>query len=107
LIISERFAQTNISELICDGQREFNDEISNVNAHHTAILKVSPTIPELIDSLKDHKEETATLLELAKKLKARKGVMWTFSVNNLQFPGFHERVHMDQMRTAIEAAREG
>jgi uncharacterized protein YndB with AHSA1/START domain len=107
LILSEQFAQTNISELICDGQREFNDEIGNVNAHHTAVLKVSPTIPELINRLKDGKEETATLLELAKELKARKGVMWTFSVNNLQFPGFHERTHMDQMRAAIESAREG
>jgi len=107
LILSEQYAQTNISELICDGQREFNDEIGNVNAHHTAVLKVSPTIPELINRLKDGKEETATLLELAKELKARKGVMWTFSVNNLQFPGFHERTHMDQMRAAIESAREG
>lgn len=39
--------------------------------------------------------------------KARRGVMWTFCVSNLQFPGLHERTHMDQMQAAIEAAREG
>jgi hypothetical protein len=107
LNLSEMLAQMNIGELICDGQREFNDQISNVSAHHAAVLKVSPTVHKLIDQLKDRKEETATLLEMAKELKARKGVMWTLSVPNIQFPGFHERTHMDQMRVAIEAAREG
>ena len=107
LILTEIFAQMNISELICDGQREFNDQITNVNAHHTAVLKVTPTVPELIVRLKARKDETATLLELAEEFKARRGVMWTFCHNNLQFPGFHVRTHMEQMRVAIEAARNG
>ncbi|MEE8568967.1 MAG: hypothetical protein V3S81_10165 [Anaerolineales bacterium] len=47
------------------------------------------------------------LLELAEELKARKGVLWGLGQNMLQYPGFHERAHMDQIRAAIEAAREG
>ncbi len=52
-------------------------------------------------------QEAAMLLELAEELKARKGVLWGLGQNMLQYPGFHERAHMDQIRAAIEAAREG
>ena len=52
-------------------------------------------------------QEAAMLLELAEELKARKGVLWGFGLNMWQIPGFHERTHMDQIRAAIEAAREG
>jgi uncharacterized protein YndB with AHSA1/START domain len=107
LIVSEQLAQFGITELICDAQREFSGGYDNVRAHLKAVLKVTPTIPELIDRLKACKEETATLLELAEELKARKGVLWGFYLEVLPFPGFHERAHMEQMRAAIEAARKG
>jgi hypothetical protein len=107
LIVSEQLAQFGITELICDAQREFSGEYDNVRAHFKAVLKVTPTIPELIDRLKASKEETATLLELAEELKARKGVLWSYYLEVLPFPGFHERAHMEQMTASIEAARKG
>lgn len=107
LITSEQLAQFGITELICDAQREFSSGYDNVRAHFTAVLKVTPTIPELIDRLKACKEETATLLELAEELKARKGVLWSYYLEVLPFPGFHERAHMEQMAASIEAARTG
>jgi uncharacterized protein YndB with AHSA1/START domain len=107
LIVSEQLAQFGITELICDAQREFSSGYDNVRAHLKAVLKVTPAIPELIDRLKACKEETATLLELAQELKARKGVLWRFDLEVLPFPGFHERGHMEQMAAAIEAARKG
>jgi uncharacterized protein YndB with AHSA1/START domain len=107
LIVSEQLAQFGITELICDAQREFTGEYDNVRAHFKAVLKVTPTIPELIDRLKASKEETVTLFELAEELKARKGVLWGYYLEVLPFPGFHERAHMEQMATSIEAARTG
>ena len=108
LILSEQiFLQPNIAELICDAQREYTGDFSNVRAQNTAILSTTPTIAELINRLGASKKESATLLELAEELKARKGVLWGLGQNLLQYPGFHERAHMDQMRTAIEAARKG
>jgi uncharacterized protein YndB with AHSA1/START domain len=107
LIVSEQLAQFGITELICDAQREFSGGYDNVRAHLKAVLKVTPTIPELIDRLRACKEETTTLLELAEELKARKGVLWRFYLEVLPFPGFHERGHMEQMAATIEAARKG
>lgn len=108
LIISEQiFLQPNIAELICDAQREYTGDFSNVRAQNTAVLSTTSTIAELINRLGASKKESATLLELAEELKARKGVLWGLGQNALQYPGFHERAHMDQIRAAIEAAREG
>ncbi len=107
LITSEQFYQSNIVELICDAQRDFTSGYDNVRAQLKAVLKVTPTVPELIDRLKACKEETATLLELAEELKARKGVLWGFYFEVQTFPGFHERAHMEQMKASIEAARKG
>ena len=107
LIISEQQGQLGIAELICDAQRESTGEFGNVRAQFTTVLSVTSTINKLIDRLEASKKETAMLLELAEELKARKGVLWGFGLNMWQIPGFHERTHMDQMRAAIEAAREG
>jgi len=108
LIISEQiFLQPNIAELICDAQREYTGDFSNVRVQNTVVLSTTSTIAELINRLRASKKESATLLELAEELKARKGVLWGLGQNMLQYPGFHERAHMDQIRAAIEAAREG
>jgi uncharacterized protein YndB with AHSA1/START domain len=107
LIISEQQGQLGIAELICDARREYTGEFGNVRAQFTTILSVTSTINKLIDRLEASKKESATLLELAEELKARKGVLWGLGLNMWQIPGFHERTHMDQMRAAIEAAREG
>ena len=93
--------------MINDNELEYGGNWSNVRARLRALLAVTPTVPELLDRLETSKEETASLLELAEALKARKGVLWGLGQALLQFPGLHERSHIDQMRAAIEAAREG
>jgi hypothetical protein len=107
LIISEAGGQDYISSLINDNEFEFGENWSNVHARLQALVTVTPTIPELLDRLEKAKEETVLLLERADALKARKGVMWGLGQGYLQLPGTHDRSHMEQMRTAIEAAREG
>ena len=107
LIVGEMGFQDWITSLINDNEPEYGENWTNVRARLKAVLVVTPTIPELLNRLETSKEETASLLELAEALKARKGVLWGLGQALLQFPGLHERSHIDQVRAAIEAAREG
>ena len=107
LIISEQYGLHGIAEYINDAQREFADEFGNVRAQLRAILSTTPTIPELLDRLERTKEEAMALLEHADELKARKGILWRMGFEAFQYPGFHDRTHMDQIRAVIEAARKG
>ena len=107
LIVGEMGGQVFITSLINDNEPEYGENFANVRARLQALVAVTPTIPELLDRLEKGKEETAALLERADQLKARKGVLWGLGQLYLQLPGVHDRTHMDQMRAAIEAAREG
>ncbi len=107
LIVGEMGGQDYISSLINDNEPEYGENFTNVRARLQAVVAVTPTIPELLDRLEKGKEETAALLERADALKARKGVLWGLGQGYLQLPGVHERTHMEQARTAIEAARNG
>jgi uncharacterized protein YndB with AHSA1/START domain len=107
LIVGETGGHDYITSLINDNGYEFGDNWSNVRARLQALVAVTPTLPELLDRLEKGKEETAALLERADALKARKGVLWGLGQGYLQLPGVHDRTHMEQMRAAIEAGREG
>jgi uncharacterized protein YndB with AHSA1/START domain len=107
LIVSEMGGQDYISSLINDNVPEYGENFTNVRARLQAVVAVTPTIPELLDRLEKGKEETAALLERADALKARKGVLWGLGQAFLQLPGVHDRTHMEQIRAAIEAGREG
>ncbi|HEY46400.1 MAG: hypothetical protein AMJ88_14295 [Anaerolineae bacterium SM23_ 63] len=107
LIVGEMGGQVGITSLINDNEPEYGENFANVRARLQALVAVTPTIPELLDRLEKGKEETASLIERASALRARKGVLWGLGQGYLQLPGVHERTHMDQIRAAIEAAREG
>jgi hypothetical protein len=107
LIVSVMGGQDWISSLINDSEPEYGENFTNVRARLQALVAVTPTIPELLDRLEKGKEETAALLERADALKARKGSLWRIGQGYLQLPGIHDRTHMDQMRAAIDAGREG
>jgi uncharacterized protein YndB with AHSA1/START domain len=107
LIVSEQFGIHGVAEYICDAQREFVDEFGNVRSQLRAILSTTPTISELLDRLERMKEEANTLVEHAEELKSRKGILWRMGSEAFQYPGFHDRMHMEQIRAAIEAARKG
>jgi uncharacterized protein YndB with AHSA1/START domain len=105
LIVSEQFGIHGVAEYICDAQREFAEEFGNVRAQLKVILSTTPTIPELLDRLERVKEEANKLVERAEELKSRKGVLWGMGFEAFQYPGVHDRIHMEQIRAAIEAAR--
>ncbi|UCF60192.1 MAG: SRPBCC domain-containing protein [Anaerolineaceae bacterium] len=107
LIVSEHYGQHGVAEYINDAQREFTEEFGNVHSQLKAVLTTTSTIPELLDRLEKNKEEANTLIEHAEELKSRKAVLWRMGFEAFQYPGVHDRVHMDQMRTTIEAARKG
>jgi uncharacterized protein YndB with AHSA1/START domain len=107
LIISEQYRLYGVAELICDAQREFVEEFGNVRSQLGAILSTTPTIPELLDRLERVKEEANTLVERAEELKSRKGVLWRMGFEAFQYPGIHDRIHMEQIQAAIEVARKG
>jgi hypothetical protein len=105
LIVSEQFGIHGVAEFICDAQREFAEEFGNVRAQLRALLSTTPTIPELLDRLEKTKKEANALVEYAEELESRKGILWRMGSEAFQYPGFHDRAHMEQMRAAIEAAR--
>jgi uncharacterized protein YndB with AHSA1/START domain len=107
LIISEQYGIHGVAEYICDAQREFVEEFGNVRSQLRALLSATPTVPELLDRLERMKKEANTLVEHAEELKARKGILWRMGFEAFQYPGFHDRAHMEQIRAVIAAAREG
>ena len=107
LIVSEHWFQHWLVEVINDGEREFSEQGGNQIAQLTALLSVSPTLQELLDRFERCMEESQALLTRAEALKKRKGVLWRFGQDVLQYPDFHERSHMEQMQATIEAARTG
>jgi uncharacterized protein YndB with AHSA1/START domain len=106
LIDSERYTRGQIGEFLYDGEREYPDQAGNVDEVVQAIVKVTPTVSDLLDRLELSKRETTALLSGAGKLKARKGALWRLGQGLLQLPGQHERNHMEQIQLTIEAARE-
>ncbi len=105
LIDSERYSLDHITEVMVDGQREYAGGDGDTRARLQVLLKVTPTIPELLDRLVQSREEVVALLTKAEKLKHRKGVMWQLTLGFLEYPNAHERNHMEQIKAAIEAAR--
>jgi len=107
LIGSEQSNQTWIVDLINDSEPEAPENPTNVRARLRMFLRTTPTIPRLLDRLDQSFEETACLLEGAERLESRKGVLWRLGQALLQLPFEHPRMHMEQMRAAIESARRG
>lgn len=95
-----------IQNLLLDIEREFPDAGANVHERLEAMQQSAPTVPDLLRELQNRHTETIYMLRHADKLKARKGVMWRLGRGWMEIPLLHERGHMEQMRAAIQAARE-
>lgn len=105
LIDGERYNTVWFTELMFDGELEFSDLGENVTERLQAMVEVIPTVEGLLDVFDSCREETLSMLARLEKLKRRKGPLWRVGRGLLDFQGTHERGHMDQMKTAIEAAR--
>jgi uncharacterized protein YndB with AHSA1/START domain len=108
LIIGERETQAWVADLINDDER-WSDRFenpTNVAARVQATVKVYSTLRDLLEEYKRTEAETlAMLAALPDEFVASKRNFVRFCYAQLELPNYHTHQHLDQMRTAIEAAR--
>jgi uncharacterized protein YndB with AHSA1/START domain len=106
LLQGERYNHFYIAELVF-GQERFSDDYGdNLNAQIAATVDAYPTLQDLRQELRRNGEETAGMLaRLNEEFSNRKASYWRLAYNTLQ-PLYHLDGHIDQMRAALEAARE-
>jgi uncharacterized protein YndB with AHSA1/START domain len=106
LIHSQRGWHTSISDLIEGQEAQYDDFGGNVQARVTATVAAYPTLKALREELRRSEKETVTMIaELPEKLVARKGSYWRLAYNLIE-DKYHLPSHLDQMRAALDAARE-
>lgn len=77
----------------------------NLSARTISLVKVHPTIPELLAELKESMAESVALVAaLPPEFEVRKGSYWLLGYNLLQ-PKSHAHDHYKQIQAAIAAAR--
>jgi uncharacterized protein YndB with AHSA1/START domain len=107
LILSERWFQSWITDLIADSEPWYDRWGGNVSVRNAALLAVYPTVSALLEELKRSEAETIALLSaLPPEFVARKSTFTRLSYNLLEAPGYHIRQHLDQMHAAVAAARD-
>ena len=105
LIHSERFLQLNLAEVAGGYERWADDFGGNLNASVQATVSAYPTLQELLEEYKHSFAETIALFgNLPEEFEQRKGSYWRTAYNALQAP-YHFNIHIEQIRTSIEAAR--
>ncbi len=109
LIAGERGWPDWLSNMINDDE-PWHDRFENptvVPARLKATQAVFPTVSALVEELKrDEAETIAMLAALPSEFVARKGTYTRLCYYLLEMPGYHTRLHLDQMREAVAAARE-
>jgi uncharacterized protein YndB with AHSA1/START domain len=106
LLQGERYNHFYIAELVF-GQERFSDDFGdNLHAQVAATVDAYPTLQDLRQELRRNGEETVGMLaRLTKEFSGKKASYWRLAYNMLQ-PQYHLDGHIDQMRAALEAARE-
>jgi uncharacterized protein YndB with AHSA1/START domain len=108
LIITERDWQSWISELINDDERwsDHFDSTANIPARLGALVAVYPTVLAMLAALqRSTAETTATVAALPPEFVARRGSYLRLA-RALMPAAEHWREHIEQIRAAIQAARE-
>lgn len=105
LIVTERDTQSHISVLIA-GEGYPGGFASNLEARLRAVISVYPTVKELLEELRRTEAETlATLAAIPPELLARKGNIQQLAATLIDGMPFHTRLHLNQLRAAIEALK--
>jgi uncharacterized protein YndB with AHSA1/START domain len=105
LILGERDTTQFIADIVGHRENWYDDFSGNSHPRTSAVVAVYPTIRALLDELKRCMTETATMISmLPTSIRAQKSIWWRVNFNFLQEP-FHTMQHIEQMKAAIEAAR--
>ncbi|MFQ5943207.1 MAG: SRPBCC domain-containing protein [Anaerolineales bacterium] len=106
LIVGEEWYLFYLTELIVDSVAQYSGTWENRREQLRAVVRVTPTVEQLVQRLENAFEQTCCLLEeAAQTLGARKGVMWQLGIWWLQLPGAHEREHIEQIKKDLEKIR--
>jgi membrane-associated protease RseP (regulator of RpoE activity) len=105
LIQGERFYHFYIAELAGNQERWSDDYVGNLEAFIDATVASYPTLNDMRDALKRARVETVLLIaHLPAEFVERKGSYWRLAYGALEGT-FHDVAHIEQMKTAVEAAR--
>ena len=103
LLTGEHDQQHWIAALVM--RQDVPEFLDNLDARYSAVASVY-TLPAMLAALKQAEAETAALVAaLPPEFVERKASYWRLAYNTLQ-PLYHLDGHIDQMRAALEAARE-
>ena len=106
LIHYERSWHTWMNDLVSGFEPWYDDFGGNLQGRVEATVAAYSTMAELREELRRNCDETtAFLARLPEDFQARKGSYWRLAFNMVDEP-YHFNLHLDQMRSAIEAARE-
>jgi uncharacterized protein YndB with AHSA1/START domain len=106
LIHSELGWQNFISEMIGGYEGAYDGFGGNIQAHIDGTIATYPTKVKLFNELKIHDTETLSLVaHIPEEFSAHKGKFWKLVFQASQNP-YHLQSHLDQMRIAINSARE-
>jgi len=104
-IQGERGYQQYMAELIGGYERFADDFGGNINEYLEATIASYPSVNDLLKEYKRSMAETLHFLaNLPDKFVARKGEYWRLAYGLLQDP-YHFNTHLEQMQSALEAAR--
>lgn len=104
-IQGERFFQQYMSELVSGFERFADDYGGNVNEILEATSAAYPTVNAMVEEYKLNMAETLYFIaHLPDEFLARKGAYWQLAYGLLQDP-YHFDAHLEQMQSALEAAR--
>ena len=106
LVVGEEWNSLTVAQFLDDNEPQYAGGGTNRSEWHRAVVAITPTVDGLVERLEQAQAETCRVLEESREvLKARKGVMWRLGVWWLQFPGGHEREHIEQIKQTLEKAR--
>jgi len=105
LIHGERGVQTFIADLLGGQEPLYDNYPGNIKEQVEATVAAFPTLEAIHTELRCASQETVELISrLPDEFLRRKGSYWRLAYGELETP-YHHRIHMEQMRNAIKAAR--
>jgi hypothetical protein len=107
LLQGERYWQFIIAEMVTGFENWSDDWGGNLGAQVQATVRALPTVADMLTAYQRSCIETVALYEcLPAEFEHRKGAFWRLAYAALEAPA-HFFAHLDQMKTAIAAARKG
>jgi uncharacterized protein YndB with AHSA1/START domain len=107
LIHSEREFQSTITDMYSGQERVADDYTGNINARVAATITAYPTLEDLLEELRRSLAETGALIAAAPAdFVARKSSYSRLGYLSLDTTGSHILGHMEQIKAALESARQ-